>query len=217
MDSSEAQQRLDEIQRIVQRTTLNTRLPGWPAIIAGGIVLAGSAASYFLLGGSMDYAALVGRPVGVQWGFCILWAAVAIVSLGQEVVLGRLAAAKNGELAARRPGRLAVLSLTPSVGVAIALTLKILLGENVKVFNDAVLRLMPPIWMMCYGTGVYAAGLFSTRLPRMLGAAFIVLGAAGLLPRLEQYGLLLIAASFGLLHILFGLLVLRRDATAGGG
>ena len=29
-----------------------------------------------------------------------------------------------------------------------------------------------PVWMMCYGTGVYAAGLFSVRLPRLLGLAF---------------------------------------------
>ena len=29
-------------------------------------------------------------------------------------------------------------------------------------------RYIAPIWMMCYGTGVYAAGLFSVRLPRLL-------------------------------------------------
>ena len=63
--------------------------------------------------------------------------------------------------------------------------------------------------MMCYGTGVYAAGLFSVRLPRLLGIGFIIMGAAGLL-FFARYGLLLVALSFGLLHIIFGMTVLSR-------
>ena len=71
-----------------------------------------------------------------------------------------------------RPARFAAFSLSPSVIVAMVLTLKLLL--------DGHIRYIAPIWMMCYGTGVYAAGLFSLRLPRLLGLAFITTGAVGL-------------------------------------
>jgi hypothetical protein len=211
MDTVEAQARLAEIQRIMQRTTLNSRLPGWPAIIAGLMVLAAAAFSWLLLGGSVDMAALYGVGLGRQWAFCILWAVVGVAAFGQEILIARWAAQRAGQNSRTRPGRLAVLSLTPSVAVAALLSLRILWGENVDEYGAAGLRLLPPIWMMCYGTGVYAAGLFSVRLPRLLGLGFIVLGGAALLPRIEQAGVLLIAASFGLLHVLFGLLVLRAD------
>ena len=38
-----------------------------------------------------------------------------------------------------------------------------------------------PVWMMLYGTGVYTAGLFSIRPPRILGLTFIALGVVALL------------------------------------
>ena len=87
---------------------------------------------------------------------------------------------------------------------------------TVQLFNDAnadavghYIRYIAPIWMMCYGTGVYAAGLFSVRLPRLLGIGFIAVGAVGIL-FFAGYGLLLVALSFGLMHIVFGIVVLRR-------
>ena len=79
MGPSDARQRMSEIQRIMERTTLNTVLPGWPAILAGLLALAGCAASYAMLG-SMDFAALLYKSAAVQWGFCGMWAAIGIVN-----------------------------------------------------------------------------------------------------------------------------------------
>jgi hypothetical protein len=209
MQRSDAQARLDEVQRIMERTTLNTVLPGWPAIIAGCLALGGCVASYFLLGGSLDFRRLVVIDHAVAWGFCILWAVIGVVAIGQEVLLSRWAAKRHGLSARTRPGQLAALSLTPSVAVAAILTAKLLADEGAADLGGAHVRLIVPIWMMCYGTGVYAAGLFSVRLPRLLGVAFIVLGAAGLL-WFSRYAVLLTAVSFGLLHVVFGVLVLAR-------
>jgi hypothetical protein len=95
--------------------------------------------------------------------------------------------------------------LSPSVLVAAVLTWKLAV--------DGQMRMIVPVWMMCYGTGIYAAGLFSVRLPRLLGLTFIVLGAVGLL-FFAEYGLVLAAVSFGLLHVLFGV-VIRNRSTEG--
>ena len=67
-----------------------------------------------------------------------------------------------------------------------------------------------PVWMMLYGTGVYTAGLFSIRPPRTLGLVFIALGVAALLG-FPQYGVVWAAVSFGLLHVAFGLYIIRKQ------
>ena len=67
-----------------------------------------------------------------------------------------------------------------------------------------------PVWMMLYGTGVYTAGLFSIRPPRILGITFIALGIIALLV-FPQYGVVSAALSFGLLHIIFGFYVLGKQ------
>ena len=56
--------------------------------------------------------------------------------------------------------------------------------------------------------GMDADATDRVRLPRILGLAFILLGGLGL-AFVPHYGVVLIAVSFGLLHILFGIEVIR--------
>jgi hypothetical protein len=120
--------------------------------------------------------------------------------------------------------RVAAFSLTPSVVVAVVLTAKFLLPVNPTVWHmfwtwDFNVPLMPkaeeiqyivPVWMMLYGTGVYTAGLFSIRPPRVLGLTFIALGIFALLC-FPQYGVVAAALSFGLLHVVFGLYIVHKQ------
>ena len=71
------------------------------------------------------------------------------------------------------------------------------------------IQYIAPVWMMLYGTGVYTAGLFSVRAPRVLGLVFIAAGVASI-SFFQQYGVITVALSFGLLHIIFGLYVIRK-------
>jgi hypothetical protein len=57
MQRDEALERIAEIQRIAERTTLYTRLPGISAVIGGLMALAGCIISYLLIG-SLDFAEL---------------------------------------------------------------------------------------------------------------------------------------------------------------
>ena len=108
---------------------------------------------------------------------------------------------------AARPMQVAAFSLTPSVVVAMVLTVKFLIPLEPRAEE---IQYIVPVWMMLYGTGVYTAGLFSIRAPRTLGLAFIASGIVALLC-FPQYGVISAALSFGLLHIVFGIYVLRKQ------
>ena len=205
MDRAEAEARMREVQRIMERTTLYTLLPGLPAIVGGALALIGCAVSYAMIR-SLDFADVLFLPMSQQMGFCVMWTLLGAAAIAQDVVLTARAARREGVAPGARPGRFAAYSLTPSVVVAVVLTLQFLL--------DCEVRYIAPAWMMCYGTGVYAAGLFSVRLPRLLGMAFIVMGAAGLL-LFSHCGVALAALSFGALHIAFGLIVIARSRRSG--
>jgi len=203
MEHDEAVARMQEIQRIMERTTLYTLLPGVPAIIGGIVALVGCGISYAMIG-SVDFAQALSLPLLRQAQFLVMWAAVGGGAIALDLAYTAAMARRQGTSLVARPGKLAALSLTPSVFVAGVITLKLLLDGT-----EPAVQAIAPIWMMCYGTGVYAAGLFSLRLPRILGIAFILAGAAGMF-WLADYGLLLVAISFGCFHVVFGLLVVRR-------
>ena len=208
MKQQEAMQRMQEIQRIMERTTLYTLLPGKEAVIGRVLALLGCAASYGLIR-SVDFGVLLDSPYRVQILFCVMWAVVGVSAIAQDVILLALAARRQGVSPASRPSLITAYALSPSVVVAAIITLKILMDVGGVESTGQNVRYIAPIWMMCYGTGVFAAGLFSVRLPRLLGLAFIVTGAAGML-FFEKFGLILVALSFGLMHIVFGLEVIRR-------
>ena len=204
MNRDEAQARMQEIQRIMERATLYTLLPGTAAIIGGILVLIGCAVSYAMFR-SLDFADVLRMPWSTQIAFCWMWFAIGAVGVVQEVVLTTLAAKREGVSPTARPARFCAFSLTPSVVVAAVLTLKFLLAAT----PDSV-RYIVPTWMMLYGTGVYTAGLFSIRPPRILGLLFIAVGALALM-LYPDYGVATAALSFGLLHIVFGLYVISKQ------
>jgi hypothetical protein len=201
MDRAEAELRIREVQRIMERTTLYTLLPAWPAII-GGLMALGACAVTLWAAGSLDFAGVASLSTRAQVALWAMWAAIAAVGVAIEILWARSASRQLGVSPVARPARFAVWSLSPSVFVALVLTVGIL--------HDGRFDYLAPVWIMCYGTGLYAAGLFSVRLPRLLGLAFIATGALGFLA-LPRLGILLVGVAFGLYHIAFGIAVLRRS------
>jgi hypothetical protein len=206
MNVDEAQARMREIQRIMERATLFTLLPGTAAVVGGLLVLAGCGVSYAMFH-SLDFADILHRPFYDQAAFCVMWFAIGVIGVVLEVILTTRAAAKQQLVPADRPMRVAAFSLTPSVIVAMVLTFKFLIPIQPRADE---IQYIVPVWMMLYGTGVYTAGLFSIRPPRLLGLTFIGLGVVALLA-FPQYGLVSAALSFGLLHVLFGFYIIRKQ------
>ncbi len=213
MDHDEAQVRMQEIQRIMERATLWTILPGFSAILGGLMVLGGSVVSFLLFRSiknpsysPIDFASLLELTLNEQIAFCVLWFLIGAGGLLAEIYFAQLQAKRQGISPTGRSARLAFFSLTPGVVIAMVLTVKFL---SPAMLRAQEVQYIAPVWMMLYGTGVYTAGLFSISAPRTLGMLFIAAGVASI-TFLQQYGVITAAASFGLFHIVFGLYVIRK-------
>jgi hypothetical protein len=197
---------MQEIQRIMERTTLFTQLPGMAAVIGGILVLVGCTVSYGMFR-SFDFADFLHLSLVDQGVFCVMWFLIGVAGIVLEVVLTARRAKRMNLSPTARSARVAAFSLTPSILVAMVLTVKFLIPVTPRTEE---VQYIVPIWMMLYGTGVYTAGLFSVRAPRILGLTFCGLGVVALLA-FPAYGVLSAALSFGLLHIVFGMYILRKQ------
>jgi hypothetical protein len=200
MEPEEALDRMREIQRIMERTALYTLLPGTPALV-GGLLVWGAAAGSFAMLRSWDLAAIAALSPSGRLGFVALWATIAVAGIGLDVAYSLRALGKEGMPLRTRPIRFAAGALTLCLVAALAFT--------ARIFLDGRYEYLAPVWLLCYGIGVYAAGLFSVRLPRLLGLAFVVTGVVALLV-FPHHGLLLTTVAFGGYHVVFGLIVLDR-------
>ena len=69
--------------------------------------------------------------------------------------------------------------------------------------------LIPAVWLLLYGTGVLAGGVFSVAAVRLLGVAFMALGIAALVTP-PAWGNVWLGMGFGGLQLAFGLYIARR-------
>ncbi len=99
------------------------------------------------------------------------------------------------------PGRKCVLGFAPPACVAAVLT--------IVLYRAGVAGLIPGMWLMLYGTGVVTGGSFTVKIVPVMGICFIGIGALALVAPLA-WGDWFMAAGFGVLHIVFGLVIARR-------
>ena len=69
--------------------------------------------------------------------------------------------------------------------------------------------LLPGTWILLYGTAVTAAGALSVRIVPVMGVLFMALGVLTLVLS-PGYGNALMAAGFGGLHVIFGVIIARK-------
>ncbi len=181
-----AMQNLEFIRETMASATAFTAVPGW------GMALTGVTAV-----GAAVLATQQARPRA--------WLSVWLV----EAVVGLVIGAASMALKARAveaslrtgSGRKFALSLVPSLAVGALLT--------AVLYKSGQAVLLPGMWLLLYGTGVVAAGAFSVGAVPAMGFGFLGLGALALLGP-AAWGNLLLAAGFGGLHLVFGVLIARR-------
>lgn len=99
------------------------------------------------------------------------------------------------------PGRKVAFSLSPPLFVGAILT--------VVLYRAGLTNAIPGVWLLLYGTGVVTGGMFSVSVVPIMGLCFMALGAVALFmpPAFANWFL---AAGFGGLHIIFGVIIARR-------
>jgi hypothetical protein len=130
------------------------------------------------------------------------WLAVWLCAAFVALVIGVCAARyKAGPDALSGPGRKFVLALLPACFAGAVLTLLFV--------RNGLFAEIPALWLLLYGAAVISGGTFSVRVIPMMGVCFLALGTATVFVP-PDWGNWMLAAGFGGLQIIFGIVISRR-------
>lgn len=181
-----AMDNLRYIRETMERASAFTAVPGWGQVAIGVTALA---------------AAYVAAHQATPRAWLGVWLAEAIISLLIAGWLMDRKARKLGVPLFSGPGRKVVFSLSPPMVVGVLLT--------IVMFQAGMIKAIPGMWLLLYGTGVITGGMFSVSVVPVMGISMMIIGALGLfLPRVS--GDWLMALGFGGLHIIFGTIIARK-------
>ena len=171
------------IRRTIERAGSFTAVPGMGGILIGATAIA---------------AAWMASTQPQPQGWLAVWGGEAVLAL----VIGVVAAARKSAVAKMpllsAPGRKFIGAFVPSMAAGALLTFVL--------FRAGSFSILPGIWMLLYGAGVVSGGAASVRVVPLMGASFMLVGAMALLGP-AAWGSVLLAAGFGGLHILFGIVI----------
>jgi hypothetical protein len=171
------------IRRTIERAGSFTAVPG-----VGGVVMGATAIAAAWIAAS--------QANGVRW--FVVWLAEATVAL----LIGIAAAARKAAHARiplfSAPGRKFVAAFVPSMAAGTLLT--------AVLFRGGMTAVLPGVWLLLYGAGVVSGGASSVRIVPLMGACFMAMGGAALVTPVS-WGNGLLAAGFGGLHIIFGVII----------
>jgi hypothetical protein len=175
------------IREAMARATEFTAVPGRDGVLMGTSAIV--------------TAAIAGQPDATgQW--LLVWIGDAFVACAIALVAIAVKTRRSGaSLAAGGPAFRFALAFAPPMAAALVLT-------PVFVFAGLTPQL-PGCWLLLYGTAIATGGAFSVRVVPLMGIAFMAAGVvAFLLP--AGWGNWIMAAGFGGLHIIFGVIIARR-------
>lgn len=183
---SRAMDNLRFIRETMERAASFTAVPGWGAIFMG-------------------LTALVATFIAMQQHSARAWLETWIV----EALVATLVGGWAMDRKARRqetsllsgPARKFILGLTPRILVGALLTFVF--------YRAGMMRDVPGMWLLLYGTGVVTGGAFSVRIVPLKGVSFMLLGAIAIFSP-GAWGNFYMAVGFGLLNIIFGIIIARR-------
>lgn len=174
------------IRETMERSTSFTAVPGY-----GGMLMGSTAVAAAFIANSQIYFVdaltvwLVEAALAFSIGLLAMW---------QKSKIG-------GQSLLSAPAKKFAMSFAPPLIVGVISVL------GIWRYGDYFA--MPAICMLCYGAAVVCGGAFSAKVVPVMGWSFILLGAVTFaLP--PNYGNLMMGASFGGLHIIFGAIIARR-------
>ncbi|MEO6327236.1 MAG: hypothetical protein ABIT01_02175 [Thermoanaerobaculia bacterium] len=174
------------IRDTMERAGSFTALPGW-----GGVAMGCTA----LLAAPLAHA----QPSRERW--LGVWLAEALVAVLIGAFTAERKARASGQLLFEGPGRRFALGLFPPLVAGGMLT--------AALASAGQFAILPPLWLLLYGTAVVTGGAFAVRTVPLLGALFMLVGAVAFVAP-SAWGDAFLAAGFGGLHVLFGVVIARR-------
>jgi hypothetical protein len=181
-----AMDNLKYIRETMERATAFTGISGWGQVAIGVTALT---------------ATVISAQQKSFKGWLTVWIAEAVIAL---LIAGwsidRKARAVKMPLLSG-PGRKVAFSLSPPICAGAIVT--------VVLYRAGLTNAIPGLWLLLYGTGVVTGGMFSVSAVPIMGLCFMALGATALLvpPGFSNW---FMAAGFGGLHIVFGVIIARR-------
>lgn len=181
-----AEENLRFIRETMERAATFTAVSGWAEIGIGVLALVAGV--------------LAARQSSVE-----SWLAVWIVTATVSLAAGAWAMSRKARAAGLRmlaaPVRLRAVSFAVPVAAAALLTLVLYRADAAEV--------IPGMWLLLYGAALITGGMLSVRALPVMGACFMVMGAAALVTP-AAWDTWWMAVGFGGLHILFGAVIVRR-------
>jgi len=167
-----------------------TAIPGWGGVLMGVTALA---------------AAAVAGPPDNSLRWIAVWFVEAVVAvaiaLAGMTIKSRRAGTPLWTSSSGAPAFRFALGFVPPLVAGIVLT-------PAFAMLDAMTRL-PGCWLLLYGTAAATGGAYSVRVVPIMGLTFMALGTAAFAAP-ASWGHWFMAAGFGGLHIIFGLVIARK-------
>ena len=184
--SDRAMDNLQFIRETMERSTSFTAVPGYGGVFMGLTAIAASIIANQ-------------QPLVKDWLTVWLVEAILAFAIGLFGMWQKSKISKTPLNSA--PARKFVLSFLPPLICAVILTFGL--------WRLGFFEAMIPSWLLLYGAAVITGGSFSVRVVPIMGWCFIALGIiAFVLP--TSFGNLLMGLGFGVLHIIFGIVIARR-------
>ena len=174
------------IRETMERSVHFTAVPGYGGILMG-VTAIGAA---YIASVQTDFRA---------------WQSTWLIEAGLAFVIGLFAMWQKSKIAKTSlmsaPAKKFALGFAPPLICGAILTFALFrLGTD----KDMVIG----VWLLLYGTAVVCGGMFSVRIVSVMGWIFMVLGVAAFFVP-AMFSDWVMAASFGVLHIVFGLIIAR--------
>ncbi len=174
------------IRDTMERSASFTAVPGWGQVILGLTALAA--------------AALAARQSNSA-AWLKVWLAEAILAGLIAMISMHGKATRRGLPLFSGPGRKVVLGLLPPFIAGALITFLLARAGQYTA--------LAPAWLLLYGAGIITGGAYSVSIVPVMGICFMATGAMAVVAP-AGWANWFLAAGFGGLHIIFGLLIARR-------
>jgi hypothetical protein len=178
------------IQQTMAHSAAFSAISGWGLVAIGASAVLAAAVSAKI------------SPASGEAPWLRIWMLDAVIAVTIAAATSYRKAMRNGSPLVSGPARKFALGILPAVVAGAALT--------PLLYRAGLMRALPAMWMLLYGAGLIAGGISSTAPLPLMGSCFMACGVMALMTGWTSVNAAM-ALTFGGVHILFGLVMVRRN------